>query len=363
MRGIDSQVMNLFSYVRLEDRVPDDHPLRAIRKIVDEALSGMDALFDEMYYGMGRPSIAPEKLLRAQLLQILYTIRSERQLMEQIDFNLLFRWFVGLEMDDPVWDATVFCHNRERLLTHEVAEQFFEGVKAQADAAKLLSKEHFSVDGTLLMAAASIKSFQRKDEAGGDDEEGESNTTESAGRNAERDFHGETLNNETHASTTDPDARLYRKSAGAAAKLSYMGHLLTENRSGLIVQAKVSLATGTAEREVALDMLDAESSTGKRTLGADKNYDAKAFVSQCRKRKVTPHVAQKKHSAIDGRTTRHEGYASSLNLRKRIEECNGWMKDVGLMRKLRHRGLKLVNQMYLFSATACNLVRMRRLLA
>ena len=363
MRGIDSQVMNLFSYVRLEDRVPDDHPLRSIRKMVDEALSGMDALFDEMYSGMGRPSIAPEKLLRAQLLQILYTIRSERQLMEQIDFNLLFRWFVGLEMDDAVWDATVFCHNRERLLTHEVAEQFFEGVKAQANAGKLLSKEHFSVDGTLLMAAASIKSFQRKDGTGGDDGKIDGSRVESSGRNTERDFHGEVFNNETHESKTDPDARLYRKSPGTAAKLCFMGHLLTENRNGLIVQARVSAATGTAEREVALEMLDAESKTGRRTLGADKNYDTKEFVAQCRKRKVTPHVAQKKHSAIDGRTTRHEGYEISIQLRKCIEECNGWMKDVGLMRKLRHRGLKLVNQLYLFSATAYNLVRMRRLLA
>lgn len=360
MRGLDSKVMNLFSYVKLEERVPRDHPLRSIRKMVDKALKGMDALFDEMYSEMGRPSIAPEKLLRAQLLQILYTIRSERQLMEQIDFNLLFRWFVGLEMDDKVWDATVFCHNRDRLLTNEVAEQFFEGIKSQANSAKLLSKEHFSADGTLLMASASIKSFRRKEESGQDG--GDRNAPPPGGRNEAMDFHGEVLSNKTHESKTDADVRLYRKSDGTAATLCYIGHLLTENRNGLIVQAKVSHATGKAEREVALEMLDAESTANKRTLGADKNYDTKEFVAQCRKRKVTPHVAQKKHTAIDGRTTRHEGYSCSMQMRKRIEECNGWMKDIGLMRKLRHRGLDLVNQMYLFSATAYNLVRMRRLL-
>lgn len=357
MRGVDGKVMNLFSYVKLEDRVPRDHPLRAIRKMVDRALRQMDGLFDKMYSGMGRPSIAPEKLLRAQMLQILYTIRSENQLMEQIDFNLLFRWFVGLEMDDKVWDATVFCHNRDRLLTHAVAETFFEGIKAQAKAANLLSKEHFSADGTLLMAAASIKSFRRKEDGGGGE------TPPSGGRNEAVDFHGEKLSNETHESKTDPEVRLYRKSQGTAAKLCYMGHLLTENRNGLIVQAKASQATGTAEREVTLEMLDAEPSSCRRTLGADRNYDAKEFVAECRRRKVTPHVAQKKHTAIDGRTTRHEGYAVSMDKRKRIEECNGWMKDTGLMRKLRHRGLKLVNQMFLFSAAAYNLVRMRRLLA
>lgn len=332
--------------------------------MVDEALNRMSGLFDRMYSDMGRPSIAPEKLLRAQILQILYTVRSERQLMEQIDFNLLFRWFVGLEMDDAVWDATVFCHNRERLLTHEVAEQFFDQIKAQADAGNLLSREHFSADGTLLDAAASIKSFRPKqaDDPDRDKDDGDS-LPSLQGRNEAVDFHGEKLSNETHESKTDPDVRLYKKSQGAAAKLSYMGHLLTENRHGLIVGAKVSLSTGSAERETALAMLDAEPASGKRTLGADKNYDAKAFVADCRKRKVTPHVAQKKHSAIDGRTTRHEGYAISIGKRKQIEECFGWMKDIGLMRKLRHRGEKLVNQLFLFTAAAYNLVRMRRLLA
>lgn len=364
MRGIDVAPRNLFSYVRLEDRVPEDHPLRAIRVMVDEALSRMDGLFDRMYSDMGRPSIAPEKLLRAQTLQILYTVRSERQLMEQIDFNLLFRWFVGLEMDDAVWDATVFCHNRDRLLTHEVAEQFFDQIKAQADAGNLLSKEHFSADGTLLDAAASIKSFRpRQTDDSGDDKDGDQSPS-SHGRNEAVDFRGETLSNATHESKTDPDVRLYKKSQGAAAKLSYMGHLLTENRNGLIVGAKVSLSTGSAEREAALAMLDAErAASGRRTLGADKNYDAKAFVADCRERKVTPHVAQKKHSAIDGRTTRHEGYAISIGKRKQIEECFGWMKDIGLMRKLRHRREKLVNQLFLFTAATYNLVRMRRLLA
>ena len=361
MRGIDKQPRNLFSYIQLEERVPPDHPLRAIRTIVDVALSKMDALFTGMYSETGRPSIAPERLLRAQTLQILYTIRSERQLVEQIDFNLLFRWFVGLELDDEVWDATVFCHNRDRLLTHEVGEMFFEQIKAQADSSNLLSKDHFSTDGTLLDAAASIKSFKRKkanDTLGpGGHSEGQS------GRNAEVGFRGEHFSNETHESSTDADSRLYCKGKGKAAKLSFMGHLLTENRHGLIVQASVSQATGTAEREVSLALLDATSGLHKRTLGADKNYDTKAFVADCRRRKVTPHVAQKKHTAIDGRTTRHEGYELSMRKRKQIEECFGWMKDIGLMRKLRHRGKKLVNQLFLFTATAYNLVRMRRLLA
>lgn len=374
MRGIDVQARDLFSYVQLEQRVPHNHPLRAIRLMVDVALGEMDALFAQMYSDTGRPSIAPERLLRAQTLQILYTVRSERQLMEQIDFSLLFRWFVGLELDDAVWDATVFCHNRDRLLTHEVAELFFEQIKAQADAGELLSKEHFSTDGTLLDAAASIKSFKRKDTHDTPDNGTTHGDTKSdtqsdmpnpvqQGRNVAVNFHGELLNNATHQSTTDSEARLYRKGNGKEAKLSFMGHLLTENRNGLIVQASVSQATGTAEREVSLEMLDAEPCSSRRTLGADKGYDTQAFVAACRKRKVTPHVAQKKHSAIDARTTRHAGYGISINKRKRIEECFGWMKDIGLMRKLRHRGQKLVNQLFLFTAAAYNLVRMRRLLA
>ena len=364
MRGIDTQPRNLFSYIQLEERVPMDHPLRSIRTMVDVALNEMDTLFAEMYSNTGRPSIAPERLLRAQTLQILYTIRSERQLVEQIDFNLLFRWFVGLELDDEVWDATVFCHNRDRLLTHEVAEMFFEQIKAQADASNLLSKEHFSTDGTLLDAAASIKSFKRNEanDASGTDGSDDQAPADLK-RNAEVDFHGEHFSNETHESSTDADARLYRKAKGKEAKLSFMGHLLTENRNGLIVQADVSQATGTAEREVSLAMLDAQSGLNRRTLGADKNYDTRAFVADCRKRKVTPHVAQKKHTAIDGRTVRHKGYEVSMRKRKQIEECFGWMKNIGLMRKLRHRGKKLVNQLFLFTAAAYNLVRMRRLLA
>ncbi len=365
MRGKDKQPRNLFSYIQLEERVPTGHPLRSIRTMVDVALSKMDTLFSGMYSDTGRPSIAPERLLRAQTLQILYTIRSERQLVDQIDFNLLFRWFVGLELDDEVWDATVFCHNRDRLLTHEVAELFFEQIKAQADASKLLSKEHFSTDGTLLDAAASIKSFRRKkaNDTPGTDGNSENQASPDLGRNTEVDFRGERFSNETHESSTDTDACLYRKAKGKEAKLSYMGHLLTENRNGLIVQASVSQATGTAEREVSLAMLDAVPGLNKRTLGADKNYDTQAFVADCRKRKVTPHVAQKKHTAIDGRTVRHEGYEVSMRKRKQIEECFGWMKDIGLMRKLRHRGKKLVNQLFLFTAAAYNLVRMRRLLA
>lgn len=363
MRGVDVQPMNLFSYIQLEQRVPRRHPLRAIRKMVDVALVGMDELFSEMYSDTGRPSIAPERLLRAQTLQILYTVRSERQLMEQIDFNLLFRWFVGLELDEAVWDATVFCHNRDRLLTHEVAETFFEQIKAQASAGELLSKEHFTADGTLLDAAASIKSFMRKGAESGEGAKSDEQQPGDQGRNKEVNFHGEQFSNATHQSATDGDARLYRKAKGKEAKLSFMGHLLTENRNGLIVQASVSQATGTAERKVALAMLDAEQSSGRRTLGADKNYDTQAFVADCRERKVTPHVAQKKHTAIDGRTTRHAGYEISIRKRKQIEECFGWMKDIGLMRKLRHRGQSLVNQLFLFTAAAYNLVRMRRLLA
>lgn len=365
MRGIDVQPRNLFSYIQLEQRVPLDHPLRSIRQMVDTALVEMDRLFTDMYSEMGRPSIAPERLLRAQTLQILYTIRSERQLMEQIDFNLLFRWFVGLELDDGVWDATVFCHNRDRLLTHEVAEMFFEQIKAQASAGELLSKEHFSADGTLLDAAASIKSFRRKEleDHPDDGSKSDGQAPVPQGRNEEVDFHGEQFSNATHQSVTDGEAKLYRKAKGKEAKLCFMGHLLAENRNGLIVQASVSLATGTAEREEALTLLDAESGANRRTLGADKNYDTKAFVADCRKRKVTPHVAQKKHTAIDGRTTRHEGYMVSIRKRKQIEECFGWMKDIGLMRKLRHRGKKLVNQLFLFTAAAYNLVRMKRLLA
>jgi transposase len=365
MRGIDVQPSNLFSYIQLEQRVPKKHPLQAIRRMVDQALAGMDALFTDMYAVTGRPSIAPERLIRAQTLQILYTVRSERQLMEQIDFNLLFRWFVGLELDEAVWDARVFCHNRDRLLTHEVAELFFEQIKVQANAGKLLSKEHFSTDGTLLDAAASIKSFKRKYRDGPPDDHppgGEPEVAKHA-RNADVDFHGEQFSNATHGSSTDGDALIYRKAKGKEARLSFMGHLLTENRNGLIVQARVSQATGTAERESSLALLDAERGSGRRTLGADKGYDTQGFVAECRKRNVTPHVAQKKSSAIDGRTTRHVGYGISMVKRKRIEECFGWMKNIGLMRKLRLRGKTLINQLFLFTAAAYNLVRMRRLLA
>lgn len=365
MRGGDRNSGALFSYVSCEARVPGDHPLRSIRAIVDEALDILSPEFEGLYSKIGRPSIPPEKLLRALLLQAFYSVRSERQLMEQLDYNLLFRWFVGLSMDAAVWDATVFSKNRDRLIEGEIAARFLAAVLGQARVKTLLSDEHFSVDGTLIDAWASMKSFRPKDRP---DDDG----TPPAGRNAERDFRGEQRSNQTHASTTDPDAKLYRKSDGQSSRLCFMGHLLMENRNALIVDAALTHATGTAERDAALVMLDRRKARRQRTLGADKAYDVAGFVDELRARKVSPHIAidghltktgKRRKTRIDRRTTRHPGYAVSQRSRKRIEESFGWIKTAAGLAKTRHRGLDRVGWMFTLTATACNLVRIPKLLA
>ena len=355
MRGPDIQQDTLFSTVNPEHRVPKDHPLRPIRALVNDALAKLDADFNALYAALGRVSIAPEKLLRAQLLMAFYTIRSERQLMEQINYNLLFRWFVGFSMDDEVWDHSTFTKNRDRLLGGEVAHRFFSEVLSRADQAGLLSQEHFSVDGTLIEALASHKSYRPKD-----DEE----PPEAGGRNPTVNFRGDKRSRDTHESKTDPDALLFKKSRGTAAKLSYMGHLVTENRNGLVVAAEVSQATGTAEPEAAGRLVDAPAANRRITLGADKNYDTQGFVANLRDKKVTPHVAQnntRRASAIDGRTTRHAGYQLSQTKRKRIEECFGWLKTVGGLRKSRFIGREKLDFQFVLTFAAYNLVRMRNL--
>ena len=359
MRGDDRQQADMYSYLSPEERVRANHPLRAVRAMADEALKNMSRRFDTMYAKTGRPSIPPEKLLRAQLIQMLYSIRSERLLMEEIDYSMLFRWFVGMNLDEPVWDVTVFTKNRNRLLEGDVAREFLCEVIAQAQAKGLTGDEHFTVDGTLIEAWASLKSFQRKDQKNGPPPDDPGNPTVN--------FHGESRRNDTHESSTDADALLARKGSGKEAKLSYNGNLLTENRNGLIVNTEVFQANGTAERDAALIMLEQIPSTRRVTVGADKGYDTKDFISECRYLNVTPHVAQnvKRNggSAIDGRTTRHEGYAISQRKRKRIEECFGWLKTIALMRKVRHRGIEKVGWVFTFAAAAYNLVRMRNLLA
>lgn len=363
MRGSDERSDGLFSYVSCEARVPAGHPLRAIRAIVDEALEVLSPSFEGLYAKVGRPSIAPEKLLRALLLQAFYSVRSERQLMEQLDYNLLFRWFVGLSMDAPIWDVTVFTKNRERLLAGDVAAKFMAAVLSQPRVKTLLSDEHFSVDGTLIDAWASMKSFRPKDGSG---------EPPGPGRNGERSFHGEKRSNETHASTTDPDARLYRKGDGQSSRMAYMGHVLMENRSGLAVDAALTRASGTAEREAALVMLDARPRTRRRTLGADKAFDVAGFVEALRARRVTPHIAIDGHlsktgtsrsTLIDRRTTRHAGYAMSQRVRKRIEETFGWIKTAAGLRKTRHRGTARVGWMFTLAVSAYNLIRLPRLIA
>ena len=356
MRGTDEQQSAMFSYLSPEQRVPLDHPLRMLRQLTDAALKRLSPRFERMYAEIGRPSIAPEKLLRALLLQILYTIRSERLLMEQLDYNLLFRWFVGLNMDDPVWVPTVFSKNRDRLLEGDVAEAFFDEVLAEAKLRALLSDEHFTVDGTLLEAWASQKSFKKKETPPGPSPEDPGNPTVN--------FHLEKRANQTHQSTTDPEARLARKGNGKEAKLSYAGHVLMENRNGLVVNVRLTQATGRAEREAAVEMVEDIPGEETVTVGADKNYDTRETVEQLRERKVTPHVAQNRNgrrSAIDSRTTRHEGYKISQKARKKVEESFGWMKTVGLLRKLRHRGRQLVSWIFTFTAAAYNLVRIRNL--
>ena len=367
MRGDDTQQGAMFSYRTLEERVPEDHPLRPLREMVDTALESMWERFETLYSSNGRPSIPPERLLRALVLQILFSVRSERQLMEQLEYNLLFRWFVGLGMDDPVWVPTTFSKNRDRLLAGDVARVFFDAVLEQARSARLLSSDHFTVDGTLIEAWASQKSFQPK--------RGRPNSRKkrrdrnrrggggSGGRNPTVSFHGERRVNETHASTTDPEARLIR-GKGKESKLAYHGHVLMENRNGLVVNAKLTQADGYAERSAALEMLSELPGQHRVTLGADRGYDTADFVAGCRALEVTPHVAQNtsnRRSRIDGRTTNHPGYATSQRIRKRVEEVFGWMKTVGTLRKTRHRGRDRVGWVFTFTAAAFNLVRMRNL--
>jgi transposase len=359
MRGQDTQQSTAFSYLSPEERVPTEHPLRRIRLMVESALKALSPAFDEMYSKVGRPSIAPEKLLKALLLQVLYTIRSERMLMEQLSYNLLFRWFVGLNMDDAVWVPTVYSKNRDRLLEGEIAEKFFAQVLSQARAADLLSDEHFSVDGTLIEAWAGQKSFQKK---GG----GDQGPRDDPG-NPTVDFHGEKRSNETHESTTDGDARLARKSGGHEAKLAYCGNVIIENRNGLVIDTELLQCHGSAERDAALLMVERLDGTQRVTVAADKGYDTHGFVQEMRGMNATPQVSQNHKrpggSAIDGRTTRHAGYQISQRKRKRIEEVFGWMKTVGLVRKTRHRGVFKVGWVFTFAAAAYNLVRMRNLLA
>jgi transposase len=357
MRGLDQEQSGMFSYLSPERRVREDHPLRAVRAQVDVVLEKLSSVFEAMYSKTGRPSIPPEKLLRALLLQMLYSIRSERLLMEQIDYSILFRWFVGMNLDDQVWNPTTFTKNRERLLDADVAKEFLVQVVAQARAKGWASDEHFTVDGTLLEAWASLKSFQPKDR--------KDTTSPDDPGNPTVNFHGEKRSNQTHISTTDADAKLARKGNGKEAKLSYNGNLLMENRNGLIVGTEVFEANGTAERDAALVMLEQVPGDRRVTVAADKGYDTRDFVAECRALKVTPHVAQNERrpggSAIDARTTRHAGYAISQVKRKRIEEGFGWLKTVALLRKVRHRGIFKVGWVFTFAAAAYNLVRMRNL--
>ena len=351
MRGSDQKQDGMFSYVSPEQRVPAEHPLRPLRAMMDDILKEMSPRFAKLYAETGRPSIPPERLLRALLLQILYTVRSERLLIEQLNYNLLFRWFVGMDIDEAVWNHAVFSKNRERLLNEEVAEVFFQRVLERAQP--YLSDEHFTVDGTLIEAWASHKSFRPKD--GGE-------PLSENGR--EVDFHGEKRSNETHQSTTDPDARLYKKSKGSEAKMGYLGHALMENRHGLLVDTMVTLADGTAERDAALLMASQISGVKAITLGGDKNYDTRELVRDLREMKVTPHVAQNntnRRSAIDGRTTRHPGYATSQKKRKRVEETFGWMKSIGMLKKVKLRGLEKVRWLFTFVAAVYNLYRLQRL--
>lgn len=358
MRGEDLQQHELFSYGSLEDRIPENHPLRPIRTMVDEALKDLSARFDEIYREEGRKSIPPERLLRALLLQMLYSIRSERMLMEQMEYNLLFRWFVGLSANEPVWHPTVFTKNRDRLLEGVVAEEFFSLIVEQARRQRLLSDEHFTVDGTLIEAWAGQKSFQPKKK------EGARNPPAAGGSNPDVNWHQQKRSNQTHTSRTDPEARLYKKSQGSEAKLGYLGHVITENRNGLVVDVRLTQATGTAERDTAAEMLAYKLVSKRITVGADRGYDTKGFVAAMRDLGVTPHVAQNtsgRSSAIDERTIRHSGYAISQRKRKRVEEVFGWLKTVALQRKTKFRGTDRVGWMFTLAATAYNLIRMRNL--
>ncbi len=362
MRGADQTSGALFSYIDLEDRVPLSHPLRTIREIVNDVLVSLSSDFETMYARMGRPSIPPEQLLRALLLQAFYTIRSERQLMEQLDFNILFRWFVGLSMDDPVWDASTFCKNRDRLLEADVSAKLLNGVVEHKKVRRLLSRDHFSVDGTLIEAWASMKSFRPKDD---DHDDG------LGGSNPDRDFHGQKRRNDTHESTTDPEARLYRKGNGKESKLCFMGHALMENRNGLAVGVMVTQANGTAERVAALELVERHTGKGRITLGADKAYDVMDFVEKLRKKKVTTHIAVQDHltktgkrrkTKIDGRTTRHPGYQTSQRVRKRIEEIFGWTKVQAGQAKTKFIGQRRIEASFTLAIAASNLMRLPKLL-
>jgi transposase len=358
MRGSDQHSGSLFSYVDLETRVPKDHPLRAIRAIANDALSELSGDFAALYAPLGRPSIPPEKLLRASLLQAFYSIRSERQLMERLEFDLLFRWFVGLGIDDPAWDHSVFSKNRDRLLEGEIAAKFLAAILTQPQVKRLLSSQHFSVDGTLIEAWASLKSLEPRD--GGD-----SNEPPTGGRNAEVDFRGEKRSNQTHVSTSDPDAMLYRKGPGMEAKLCFIGHALMENRHGLFVDTRLTRVSGHAERLAALEMIEPHADKPEAiTLGGDKGFDAADFVMELREINVTPHIAQNlsRRSAIDGRTTRHPGYAVSQRIRKRIEEGFGWMKTIAGLKKTKYRGLERVGWSFTMAAAAYNLIRLPKLM-
>ena len=356
MRGRDHQRGHVGGYVDPEALVPPDHPLRTIHPLVNAALERLSPAFDQLYSLTGRPSVPPEQLLRALLLQAFFTVRSERQLMEQLRYNILFRWFVGLSIEAPVWDETVFTKNRDRLLEGDIAHGFLRAILADPQVKRLLSNEHFSVDGTLIEAWASITSFRPKDGSG---------EPPGPGRNGARDFHDEARSNETHASTTDPDARLYKKAKGQAAKLCHMGHVVIENRSCLVIEATTTCATGTAEREAAVAMIGAIPGQHRITVGGDKAYDTQDFVADMRSLDVTPHVTQNdkgRRSAIDGRTTRHAGYQVSLLVRKRIEEVFGWVKTIGGQRKTRYRGTPRVGWMFTLAAAAYDLIRLPKLL-
>lgn len=361
MRGAQDQQGAMFSYVSQEERIPQDHPLRVLRGMVDPILKSLSSRFDKLYSDTGRPSIPPEQLLRALLVQILYTIRSERLLMEELDYNLLFRWFVGLSMDDAVWDHSVFSKNRDRLLKGDIADVFLKKVIGLAREQGLLSDEHFTVDGTLIEAWAGQKSFEKKEKSD------TTHKTDDPG-NPTVDFHGEKRSNETHESTTDPESRLYRKGSGKEAKLSFMGHVTMDNRHGLVVATRYTQATGKAEREAALEMAKSlkRRRKGRKTVGADKGYDTADFVQKMRRLKFTPHVAQNntnRSSAIDDRTTRHDGYNISQRKRKLVEEIFGWLKTIGLMRKTRHKGVSRGGWMFTFANAIYNLIRIKNLTA
>lgn len=359
MRGEHKNQSTMFSYVPIEQRIPGDHPLRRIREMADGILSGMSRRFDRIYSHTGRPSIPPERLLKALMLQVLHGTRSERLLLEQLDYNLLYRWFVGMEADDRIWDETVFSKNRERLLDGEIAEVFFKAVLREASVQGLLSEEHFTVDGTLVEAWASLKSLVRRDGEEDPDDDGDPG-------NPSVDFHGEKRSNATHVSGTDPESRIYTKSKGVAAKMNFMGHVLMENRNGLAVDAEMSEAGYHAETEAALEMTKGFTGKGQKTLGGDKHYDQDRFCGALRSRKITPHVAQNIHSrkhcsAVDGRTTRHAGYAISQRKRKRVEEIFGWLKQFSILRRPHFRGLKRMDFLFKFAVSVYNLVRMSNL--